>query len=291
VTQVGTAIARAPADFEVAVAARRLLGGCVMRSIVTSVFFAGLTFVAACGGVATDSQPGPGPAPTSTVPGATPPAQCGASTCGACGPGTSADDRCENGKWKCACVPTSTCAAAPACDPGDKAVSSQQDCPVDMNCYSRSICNSTIWCGHETDVVWPADASKLTAVDSGGGLVPQPPPGSKCVLSQATFTYAPSTRKLDWSVCDSSVSPYALKTGSRALSSTEGSQVDAAMKAVTPAQNNNQCGTDKPELHIEVSSPTRGTKTFYDSFYACQQKGAYVDNLDPLLYVLGTLAH
>jgi hypothetical protein len=188
-------------------------------------------------------------------------------------------------------VPTSTCAAAPACDPGDREVSAQRDCPVDTNCYSRSICGSTIWCAHETDVVWPADTTKLTAVDSGGGLVPQPPPGSKCVLGQSTYTYGPSTRKLDWSICDSSVSPYALKTGGRVLSSAEGAQLDGAMKDVTLAQNDNLCGADKPELHIEVTSPTRGTKTFYDSFYACQQKGAYVDNLDPLLSLLGTLAH
>ncbi|MBK6691451.1 MAG: hypothetical protein IPG50_04510 [Myxococcales bacterium] len=182
----------------------------------------------------------------------------------------------------CAAAGPDTCAAYPSCKPGDVQVTGPITCPsVTPNCnYTQSMCGATIWCHVQSSPpVWPSNASKLVAVNEGGGFVPTPPPGSKCKLGETRFTFNRATRVLDWQICDSNVTPYAMKSGLRTLSTVEAADVDATLSGVS-IYTGTSCGADKPLMWMEVSSPGQGTKKFYDSFYSCNGLGTYVDNID-----------
>ena len=191
----------------------------------------------------------------------------------------------------CGAVPI-LCDGIPTCNPGDSQVGGQSDCPAGAPCYSRSVCGTTIWCVgdvHPTPApVWPATATVLVATDEGGGFVQSPPAGSQCMESEAHFTFTRASRELTWQVCNTATIPYAFKKGSRILSMNDAKSVDLAMSAVTVTTSPNNCGADKSVEWITVTSGS-GTQKYLDSFYACEKKGIYVDNIDGVFGVLRPL--
>jgi hypothetical protein len=147
--------------------------------------------------------------------------------------------------------------------------------------------------GGGAGAVWPSDAMKLVATDSGGGHVPQPPAGSECALSEATYTLTVAGRALNWMFCVAGATasdPYKKQTGARALSEAEYAQAQvalSALKVVTQAG----CGADKSLRKVFVTTP-RGEFEYVDSFYFCQGGGkTYVDNIDGVFTALNQLSH
>lgn len=178
----------------------------------------------------------------------------------------------------------------PQCDPSDTRLTSQADCPPGSGCYSREACGSTVWCasGPAVDPIWPPTATKLVAVNEGGGFVANPPPGSPCAIDGAKFTFTPSTRHLAWELCNSTATPYAIVKGQRTITVGEAGTIDAAMSKLVIV-NTNTCGADKPSLWVSVTTPS-ATAKYLDSFYACNKQGSYVDEIDGVFSVLRPLA-
>jgi hypothetical protein len=153
-------------------------------------------------------------------------------------------------------------------------------------------------CGYKCGIVlppaneiWPASATKLVAVNSGGGFRPPPPAGSDCAIGRATYTLDRNTRHLAWETCESpdNVTPAHTKTGSTTITLAELAAVDAAMDDVTMATGE-MCGADKPLYQIKVTTPA-GEKTYTDSFYKCQGGSrTYVDGINGVFTALRTAA-
>ena len=141
--------------------------------------------------------------------------------------------------------------------------------------------------------VWPSDAMKLVATDSGGGHVPQPPAGSECALSEATYTLTVAGHTLDWVFCVAGAAtsdPYKKQTGTRALSEAEYAQAEVALKALKVVTQAG-CGADKSLRKVFVTT-ARGEFEYVDSFYFCQGGGkTYVDNIDGVFTALNQLSH
>lgn len=139
--------------------------------------------------------------------------------------------------------------------------------------------------------VWPSDATKLVSKGSGGGFTPPPPAGSQCGLGQFTFTLDVASKSLAWETCKlvNWQTPLTKQSGQKTLSAAQMAKVVAAMDDVTVTTRDN-CGADKPMLGISVTSASGGTKTYKDSFYACQGNGTYVDGIDALNAVLDDVA-
>lgn len=183
-------------------------------------------------------------------------------------------------------TPTATCGAVPRCDPGDEEVNDLTSCAAG-DCYSRTTCGSTIECRHAA--AWPSDASRFVALDEGGGEA-APPPNMPCVYGAAQYTFTLSSRTLEWTRCDTTTTPFAKKSGARTLTSAESDQVVSQVSALRISMAT-ACGADKSLRQVEVRSASRGDQTFYDSFYACQKQGTYVDGIDSLFSVLSPLAN
>lgn len=188
---------------------------------------------------------------------------------------------------------TAMCDGRPSCNPGDSEVGGQSDCPPGVSCYSRAACGTTIWCAgdppHPTPaVVWPASATVLVATDEGGGFVQAPPAGSACMESEVHFTFTRATRALAYQVCDATKIPYAWKKGTRTLTVNEASTIETTMANVALTSSPMSCGADKSVEWLMVTS-ANGTQKYLDSFYACEKKGVYVDNVDPVLEALRAL--
>ena len=80
--------------------------------------------------------------------------------------------------------------------------------------------------------------------------------------------------------------------GSRILTSAERTQATAAARAVT-ISDRVMCGADKPNLTLEIVTPS-GSTVYGDDFYACDKQYArYVISaaLDQLGNVLRGMAH
>jgi hypothetical protein len=138
--------------------------------------------------------------------------------------------------------------------------------------------------------LWPSNATQLVFVDAGGGLPAPMPAGSDCSDSGAgSFTVTVADRKLSWDYC-------ALQTGagnkqltdSRMLTADELQSVITAVKGVS-LSTRTSCGADKPSEKLEISTPA-GSKEYLDDFYACNNKGVYVANIDAVYSALYGLA-
>ena len=153
-------------------------------------------------------------------------------------------------------------------------------------------------CGYKCGIIlppaseiWPASATKLVAVNSGGGFRPPAPAGSTCAIGRATYTLDRATRHLAWETCESpdNVTPAHMTTGSSTITLAELAAVNTAMNGVAVATQNT-CGADKPLYQIKVTTP-EGEKTFTDSFYKCQGGSrTYVDGIDEVFGALRTAA-
>ena len=153
-------------------------------------------------------------------------------------------------------------------------------------------------CGYKCGIVtppashiWPTSATKLVAVNSGGGFRPPPPAGSTCAIGRATYTLDRATRHLAWETCESpdNVTPAHTTTGSTTITVAELATVNAAMNGVTIATED-MCGADKPLYQIKVTTPA-GEKTYTDSFYKCQGGSrTYVDGINDVFSALRNAA-
>lgn len=155
-------------------------------------------------------------------------------------------------------------------------------------CVGHWTCGDQRTCGYAcgvivpTNSIWPADKTKLVAINQGGGFVPPPPAGSECGFGRAKYTLDIETLTLSSETCAAPASggPLQIATKSRTITTSELAKIDAAMKKVK-VTTKDFCGTDKQSLSIEVTSTSQGPKSYFDSFYACSGGGrTYVDNID-----------
>ena len=147
-------------------------------------------------------------------------------------------------------------------------------------------------CGGGSPTVWAADATKMVAVDMGGGLVAPAPAGSTCVYTASgTYTFTTVDNKLAWHICRSTGAqlPNQYADGERVLSSGEATRLVDALSAVT-ISNNTRCGADKDSLQLKVTTAA-GEKVYVDDFDACLKMGAYVSNIDQVFDVSSNLAN
>lgn len=129
--------------------------------------------------------------------------------------------------------------------------------------------------------IYPADTTNLVAQNSGGGFTPPPPAGSTCALGAAKYSLDVATRKVTYETCKfvDWQTPLTKQSGTKVLTTAQLAAVVDAAKTMKLATQE-ICGADKPLLTVTVSSPTQGTKTYKDSFYACQGNGPFVDDID-----------
>jgi hypothetical protein len=144
------------------------------------------------------------------------------------------------------------------------------------------------------DSVLVPDAQHVIWTNNGGGLIVLPPVGANCPVS-ARYDLA-LQGWLAWSICSGSdptdAGSYTVVTGGRELIGSELSQATAAARAVT-ISDRVMCGADKPNLTLEIVTPS-GSTVYGDDFYACdKQYGQYVISaaLDQLGSVLRGMAH
>lgn len=140
-------------------------------------------------------------------------------------------------------------------------------------------------CGYEpppppSSDIWPTDATTLVAQTRGGGFTPPPPPGSNCAMGAVKYSLDVATKTLSYETCKfvDWQTPLTTEAGQKTLTAAEMASVNDAMNALT-VTTQDICGADKPLLTVTVSSPSQGTKTFKDSFYACNGDGPYVDHI------------
>ncbi len=128
----------------------------------------------------------------------------------------------------------------------------------------------------------PANATKFAAENKGGGFVAQPPAGSTCPVGAALYTVTIVTKAFTYHECVTGtmdrLEPFKWKDGQRTLTDPELASLTAAFGKVTVATRV-ICGADKPVLTLTVTTPAAETE-YLDSFYSCQKKGIYVDNID-----------
>ncbi len=129
--------------------------------------------------------------------------------------------------------------------------------------------------------IYPADATNLVAQTSGGGFTPPPPAGSTCALGAAKYSLDVATRKVTYETCKfvDWQTPLTKQSGTKVLTTAQLAAITTAAKAMTLATAD-ICGADKPMLTVTVTSPSQGNKTYKDSFYACQDDGTYVNDID-----------
>ena len=156
------------------------------------------------------------------------------------------------------------------------------ECVGGWTCSAQSTCAYSCGIGPVTSDVWPADRTQLVAETRGGGFTPPPAPGSTCAVGAAKYTLDLVSRKLDWTVCELTDwnTPMHPVSGSRTIAPFELKKIDLAMRDVS-ITNEDICGADKPMLNISVTSASKGTVEYTDSFYACMGgERTFVDNID-----------
>ncbi len=160
----------------------------------------------------------------------------------------------------------------------------------------------TVGCGGSGSELPPVDAgqnvysssvTKLVAEDSGGGFVPQPPPGSTCLVGAKKFTLAVASRGLDWVVCvGDGRNPYHENTGSRVLSEAEYQSLVPYFDKLQVVKSGQGCITDASTLWLTVTTPS-GTQQYVDDGSQCQHADKpYIgrDALFPLIDQFNKLA-
>ncbi len=184
----------------------------------------------------------------------------------------------SRGNWNDALTKETSYCAMPSDCHGQNLM--QPKCIGSWQCGTSNECHYA--CGvRPATGVWPADATKLTSQSSGGGFTPPPPPGSTCGLGALKFELDVATKTLTYETCKfvSWQTPLTKQTGTKVLSATELASIVSAAKAVK-VSTSDICGADKPVLTMTVTAPSTGTKTYKDSFYACNGNGTYVDGID-----------
>jgi hypothetical protein len=164
--------------------------------------------------------------------------------------------------------------------------------PGGWTCSAENTCGFS--CGVVTteNEVWPADRTQLVAQTNGGGFTPPPAPGSTCAIGAAKYTLDIASKNLTWETCKfvDWQTPMHSVSGSKTLTASQLKKVDAAMKQVK-VTNEDICGADKPLLNISVTSASKGTVEYTDSFYACMGgERLYVDNIDGVFGAFRDLA-
>ena len=139
---------------------------------------------------------------------------------------------------------------------------------------------------------WPLNATELIAIDSGGGFQPPAPAGSQCQPSGAmTYQLAVAGPLLTWDGCASATDGDGgnqLVHGERDVNQSEYDTVTNAL-AQLRLSTATDCGADKSEEKLQILTPD-GEQDYFDSFYACENEGAYVDNIDGVFAALRALA-
>ncbi len=131
-------------------------------------------------------------------------------------------------------------------------------------------------------------------VTSMGGFGPEAIDGSTCIPADTTFTYVLATKALTWKICAlEDGGTFAYDSGSRTLTATEATTLQASLDAVAINRIAGGCGADKPMLMMELASPSALTPSdYYDQFYHCSDDGkTYVDGLDAVIGTATTIAH
>lgn len=77
---------------------------------------------------------------------------------------------------------------------------------------------------------------------------------------------------------------YGWKQGQRVIGDQEYSMLTVAL-GKTIVTKRNVCGADKAVQTLKVSTPA-GVAEYVDSFYSCQAKAVYIDNIDGVFEVL-----
>jgi hypothetical protein len=151
-------------------------------------------------------------------------------------------------------------------------------------CVGSFSCSSNA-CAYKCGVlpvadVYPSDATKVVAHNAGGGFTPPPPAGSNCAVGAATYTLDRATKTVAWEQCElvNWQTPLTMKSGTTILTAKEMASVEAALEGLT-ISHAQMCGADKPYETITITSGSQGTKKYADSFYSCDGKGPYVDNI------------
>ena len=137
-------------------------------------------------------------------------------------------------------------------------------------------------------MVWSSDATKAVVEDTGGGFTGPPPAGSECGSGVGSYTFTVADDRLAWHVCDSTQMPFKYVDASRVLNTGERMMLLDALQAVV-VSTRTLCGADKSNRLLTVTRPS-GALTYLDSFYACENKGIYVDGIDSAFNVANKLA-
>ncbi|MDB4997468.1 MAG: hypothetical protein JWM74_4900 [Myxococcaceae bacterium] len=152
-------------------------------------------------------------------------------------------------------------------------------------CVGSFTCGSSNACAYRCGIVpvpavYPTDASKVVAHNAGGGFTPPPPAGSDCAVGASTYTLDRASKKVVWEQCEliDWQTPLKMKSGTTTLTAKEMATVEAALNGLT-ISHAQMCGADKPYETIAITSTSQGTKKYTDSFYSCDGKGPYVDNI------------
>jgi hypothetical protein len=137
-----------------------------------------------------------------------------------------------------------------------------------------------------------------TFASRGGGLPGPRPEGAVCDPHVWTYGYHPPGASLSWSRCrvansGQEAADYTSDSGYRALSPSEQSDVDAALRAVRVSARST-CGADKDYWSLTLVAPG-GSRAYGDDFYACVD-GEFMDfvrsdDLGQLYSTLTPLAH
>jgi hypothetical protein len=155
-------------------------------------------------------------------------------------------------------------------------------CVGHWTCSVQSTCGFSCGIEPEKSEIWPNDRTQLVAENKGGGFTPPPPPGSECAVGASKYTLDLTSRTVTWEVCklvDWST-PLHKVSGVRRVTVAELAQIDAAMNEVSISKHD-YCGADKPWLDLQVTSASKGTVEYADSFYACMGgERTFVDNID-----------
>lgn len=190
------------------------------------------------GGTGTDG--GPGGSDTGGTPGAggTPGSGgTGAGGTGAGGAGTGGE-------------PTGCCTADATCDPGDLQLESES-CPIGGECYSSTVCCSTVWCMEEQ-----AACDAIPTCQEGETEVPECPVGSTCVQRALCGTVITCAQGI--AVCDLGPQPNRHYV---AYSALECVGIDFACPAHTTGFSDVcGCGCEQPDTCPEFIDCQPGTQ-------------------------------
>ena len=135
--------------------------------------------------------------------------------------------------------------------------------------------------GGATAVVVAGDVREVIVEDQGGGFTGPAPVGSECERGVLKYTITFGENSLAWHVCTEG-DVFTFLDGSRSLKNSElAERLYDALRAVV-VSSSTVCGADKSTRLMTVTRAT-GSVVYLDSFYACQNRGIYVDGIDNVI--------